>query len=77
MPKNVDMKSQSDLTRKEEYKLHRQREQRLQKIIPLVLVGLAAIVLAGLLIVPNLLPKAVSSRPLAHGSFILPPERGA
>jgi protein-disulfide isomerase len=69
MPKREAKKKWSgELSKHEEYRLHQQREQNRRKIIPLVLVGVAAVILAGLLIYPNLMPKKVNSRPLAHGT---------
>jgi protein-disulfide isomerase len=57
----------SEPSRREEFKARRKRQEQLNRLIPIILVGLFAVVLAAIFIVPNLLPKRVNTRPLARG----------
>lgn len=56
----------SEPSKRDELKARRKRQEKLNRWLPIILVGLFAVALAGVFIVPNLLKK-VNSRPLAHG----------
>ena len=69
MPKSGSSKRRSgEMSKREEIKSRRKREQRRQQLVPIILVSLAAVILVVLLVLPNLLPKQINSRPLENGT---------
>lgn len=69
MPKSESPKKRpGEMSKREEIKSRRKREERKRQLVPIVLISLAAVVLVVLLILPNLLPKSVNSRPLESGT---------
>ncbi len=69
MPKSESPKKRpGEMSKRDEIKSRRKREERKRQLVPIVLISLAAVVLVVLLILPNLLPKPVNSRPLESGT---------
>jgi len=69
MPKSESPKKRSgEMGKRAAIKNQRQRVLKRQQLVPIILISLAAVVLVGLLVLPNLLPKSVNNRPLENGT---------
>ncbi len=64
----------TEMSKREEMRLRRKREQQRQRWIPLAIIGIAAIAIVAILIFTNNQPKTVNSRPSASGTSMGNPD---
>ena len=57
----------TEMSKREELKKHRKLEQQRQRLIPIALIGIAAVAIVAILILTNSQPKSVNSRPSSTG----------